>query len=274
MRHTAAGVVAAALVIVFAYGRSVPATGEPRVGASGASTTVLALPFTDASDTGKFAPLADGMGDLLVSFLSDAPGLVFVERVALDRVLREHELTLAGLTGSEAATRVGGLLGAAYILAGAVTVAGEQVRIDARLYEARTTRVVCAHASRGAVDDPIRAVQELARRLGGALDAELPERKSARTDPDPVANLHYMRGLGYYYAGMRDDAIVELMRALNAKPGHARARYWCGVCYLDDREYAHAQIEFRRFLDAFPEHPLAPQARQFLATCLQQTRRE
>jgi len=80
-------------------------------------------------------------------------------------------------------------------------------------------------------------------------------------------NLHFIRGLGYYYGSMYDQAIMEFMNTLKLAPGHADARFWMGRSYLEEKEYDHARVEFDRFLREFPGSSLAPQARAFLRQC-------
>ena len=229
--------------------------------------TIAALPFTDSSPEAKYAPLAEAMGDMLVSLLSEAEGVVFVERVALDKVLKEQELSLAGLVEDKTRAKVGRLLGAKYILTGGVTVLDEKLRINAHLFEVETTRVARSEEAEGKVEELLKPVSELAQKLGEDLNLKLPELKESEIDKSPEANLCFMRGLGYYYGNMPDHAIAEFMKALAIKPDHVRARYWNGVCYFDDKEYEHAKIEFDRFLKEFPDHQFAPSVKEMIELC-------
>ena len=230
---------------------------------------VAALPFTDASPQKKYAPLAQAMGDMLVSFLSKAEGLVFVERTALDKVFAEQKLSLklGSAMDDRTKAKVGQLLGAKYILTGGVTVLDEKLRINAHLFEVETTRVARSEQADGKVDDLVKPVADLAVRLSRDLNLKLPPIKEEDIDKAPVANLHFMRGLGYYYGNMRDHAIAEFMKALALKPDHARARYWNGRCYFDDNEYEHAKIEFERFVEQFPKHERVAEIKEWVKRC-------
>ncbi len=231
------------------------------------SMAIAALPFRDSSPQGKYAPLAEAMGDLLVSFLAQAKPLVFVERDDLVKVLDERGLALSGLTRDSARAEVGRLLGARYILTGGVTVVGKEFKISAHLFEVETGRVVRSESAQGEVGELLTVVHATAQKLAKDLNLELPELKEEYIDKHPEANLCFMRGLGYYYGNMLDHAVAEFMRTLTLKPDHARARYWNGVCYFDSREYEHARIEFGRFLNEFPEHELAPKVREMMQVC-------
>ena len=229
--------------------------------------TIAAFPFADSSPEGPYGPLADAMGDMIASYLSRAEGLAFVERVALNKVLKEHELTLAGLVEDKTKAKVGKLLGARYILTGGVTVLDEKLKVSAHLFEVETTRVARSESAEGKVEDLLHVVQSVAEKLAADLDLELPELKDEDIDKHPEANLHFMRGLGYYYANMRDHAIAEFMKTLVLDSKHASARYWNGVCYFDGREHEHAKIEFDRFLKEFPKHELVPRVKEMVEVC-------
>jgi TolB-like protein len=251
---------------------TLPAGQEAKAdGKAGQAVVIAALPFSDSSPGGKYAPLADAMGDMLVSFMSKAEGITFVERADLNKVLQEQRLSLSGLTDEKTRANVGRLVGAKYILTGGVTVLDGVLRVNAHLFEVETTRVARSEEAEGKVEDLVKPVDELARKLGKDLDLKLPELKPSDIDRSPEANLHFMRGLGYYYGKMPDHAIAEFMKALALKPDHAQARYWNGVCYFDDKEYEHARIEFDRFLKEFPNHELAPEVKEMLARCSAET---
>ena len=230
-------------------------------------TTIAALPFTDSSPAKEYGPLADGMGDLLGAFLSKARGVVVVERAALDKVLKEQRLGLTGLVDLKTKVKIGRLLGAKYILSGGLTVHNGKLLINAHLFEVETTRVALSEKAEGKVDDLFGPATQLARGLAKVLDVKLPEVKPSDIDKSPVANLHFMRGLGYYYGKMPDHAIAEFMKTLAVDPKHDRARYWNAVTYFDLKEYDHAEIELERFLRDFPKHDLADNVRKMRSTC-------
>jgi len=254
-------VVAACVWLFGAY----PVQGAEK--GSAPTTTVAALPFTDSSPGGKYGPLADGMGDLLAAFLAKSDRLAVVERAALDKVLKEQRLGLTGLVDPKTKAKIGHLLKAKYILSGGMTVHNGKLLINAHLFEVETTRVALSAKAEGKVDDLFVPAAKLAAELANVLNVKLPEVKPSDIDKAPFANLHFMRGLGYYYGKMPDHAIAEFMKALALKRDHARARYWNARCYFDGGEYEHAKIELERFLKRFPKDPRAGDVEKLLAKC-------
>ena len=243
------------------------ARAEDGAGSPALHIVIAVLPFEHSSKDARYEPLAESMGEMIAAQLAELEELAFVERTELDRVLKEQELTLSGLPEPETKAQVGRLLGARYLLTGGVTVVDKKLKVNAHLFEVETTRVARSESAEGQVEKLLLVVHTVAQKLAKDLDLELPEIKEKEIDKSPVANLHFMRGLGYYYANMPDHAIAEFMKTLALQPDMARARYWNGVCYFDGKEYEHAKIEFDRFLKAFPKHELAPRAKEMLDVC-------
>ncbi len=247
-----------------------PAISEQNPPPEGGRIVVAVLPFRHSSKDARYEPLAQSMGEMIAGCLSEVDEFAFVEREELDEVLKEHELTLSGLVDNEMKAKVGRLLGARYILTGGVAVEEKKLKVNAHLFEVETTRVAQSESAEGKIDRLLSVVRAVAEKLAKDLDLELPEIKEEDIDKWPEANLHLMRGLGYYYGNMPDHAIAEFMKALALKHDHVRARYWNGVCYFDDEEYEHAKIEFDRFLKEFPEDELAPKVKEMLEVCATQ----
>ena len=176
MKFRLATLMLAAALAVHAAAR---ADGPDEDGGAGEQIIIAALPFTDASEGGKYAPLAEAMGDMLVSFLSQSDELVFVERTDLDKVLQEQDLSLGGLVDEKTRAEVGRLLGAQYILTGAVTVLDEALRINAHLLDVESTRVVRSEDADGTVDDLLGTVAAVARECSQQM---LKSRAAAKRD--------------------------------------------------------------------------------------------
>ena len=233
--------------------------GEPR-------TTIAALPFAEASADGRYAPLAEVIGDILMARLSDAEGLAFVERAAINKVLRELELSPRAEGADQ--TRLGRALGAQFILTGSLTSSGDGIQLAAHLLEVSTARVARSAKVTARAGDLVGSVDKLARELVGQFNVKLPELTQEQIDQSPEASLHFMRGLGYYYAGMSEYATTQFFKTLAIAPDHAEARFYNGMNYFERaEEYGHAKVEFTRFLKDFSDHQLARRAKEHLQQC-------
>jgi TolB-like protein len=237
----------------------------------GRRITVAVIPFHQASAKETYGPLAEAAGDLLAARLEAVEGLVLVDRAAIDKALREQKLAQAASDAERA--QLGKIVGARYVLAGSVVPIGETFQVNAHLLDVETARVVRSAQAAARGDQLLEPIDKLARELAGDLNLKLPELTPQQIDKSPEANLHFMRGLGYYYAKMPDDAVVEFMKVLAIDPSHARARFWNGMAYFDQAEYGHAKLEFDRFLKQSGEHELAARAKELAANCEAQLRK-
>ena len=244
---------------------AVPSPGAVGPG-EGSPITIAALPFAESSADGSFAPLATAIGDILVARFSDAEGVVFVERAAIDEVLRELELSTA--VGAADQCRFGKTLGAQFVLTGNVTLAGNTIVVAAHLVEVSTARVARSAKVTAREGHLFESVESLARELAGQFRLQLPELTPDQIDRSPEANLHFMRGLGYYHAGMPEHATTQFLKTLATDPGHAEARFYNGMNYLRlAGESDHAKLELVRFLREFGDHRLAARATEALRQC-------
>ncbi len=227
--------------------------------------TVAALPFVDASAGARYAPLAEAIGDMLMVHLSTAEGLQFVERADISKVLAEHEMTWPQKRDGQ--FRLGQLVGAQFVITGSVTAVGSEFQINAHLLEVSGRRVARSAKVVAGGDRLVDPVDQLAHELVEELNLELPELSEAQIDRSPEASLHFMRGLGYYFAQMPEHATGQFMKTLAIDPAHARARFHGGLTYFEAAEYEHAKIEFSQFVEQFAQHPLASRAAQLLDQC-------
>jgi TolB-like protein len=118
--------------------------------------------------TGVDASLGDAVAEMVSGQLSNAPGLVVIERTAVDGVLRELQIQHSGLTTADA-VRIGQGLNARKVILGSVRRFGESTYIvQGRLVDVATQQVqgarevTCDHC--GEADLP-KAVEALRRML-------------------------------------------------------------------------------------------------------------
>ena len=105
-----------------------------------AGLTVAVLTFAGGSGTTGHE-LGAQVAELVTISLSGQPGIVLVERAALDKVLEEQALNLTGLVETEQAVKVGRLVGARVLVTGKVFAVGSQTFMTAKLIGTETTRV-------------------------------------------------------------------------------------------------------------------------------------
>jgi len=88
-------------------------------------------------------------------------------------------------------------------------------------------------------------------------------------DKNPHSSLHFIRGLGFFYTGYYDNAIVEFMKAQELDQTSDKAVYWTALSYINNKEYRHAIIELEAILKQFPESNLRQDSQEKIALCTQ-----
>jgi curli biogenesis system outer membrane secretion channel CsgG len=146
-----------------------------KAGKADASRAVLAVMAFDYS--GKDAalePLAQGLAQMLISDLSTVGRVQVVERAKLQELLKEQKLAGDGRVDARTAARIGKLLGARYLVLGSYFDLMKQMRIDARLVEVETGKVLASVGQAGSADDFWTLESEIAKKLSTVLDTALP----------------------------------------------------------------------------------------------------
>jgi TolB-like protein len=132
------------------------------------SPDLPAAPF----DMDRFAA---GLTSMIVSDLQPATSLKLVDRERLEVLRREIDLSRSGFVDPSQAVRAGRLLGAqSYLFGGVTMLPGPLVRIDLRLVETETGRILLAASKEGKVKEggdllklERQVVELLAKRLDG-----------------------------------------------------------------------------------------------------------
>jgi TolB-like protein len=244
-----------------------PITGPLEAGATEkpAQPTILVLPFR-GEQKGEQAALGEALAEVLTIDLARQQGVSVVDRSHLTRVLQEQKLSLSGLVDQAAQLQVGKLLGVKLLLAGSFVLTQGKLTVTAHLFDVSTTQLVKSEEASGEVSDWLEVEKPLALALVKDLDLKLDEVQVRAIDEKPEVNLHFIRGLGYYYANRHDEAIMEFLNTLFGDEKYVDARYWMARSYLATGEPEHARLEFERILREYPEHRLASESRGLLGT--------
>jgi TolB-like protein len=135
--------------------------------------TVAVLYFDYAGKDEEMALLRKGLAQMLISDLSAIDSIRLVERDRLEEVLAELELGRSGKIDPATAARVGKLLGARYMVLGGYFELRGALRVDARVVEVETGRVLQSVGVTGKPDDFLAVEQALATDLTSILARQL-----------------------------------------------------------------------------------------------------
>ena len=201
--------------------------------------SIAVLPFENLSDDQQNTYFADGIQDDILSNLAKVADLKVISRTSV----RQYR------GGGRNLREIGLALGVAHILEGTVRRAGNRVRINAQLINARTDAHIWAETFEREITDLLAVQSELAEQIAGALQANLSPREKAGLHMHPTADLDaydlYLRARDLFrWSGAGDPrengekALRLLEQALSRDRGFALAHalasrfhgelYWFG----------------------------------------------
>ncbi len=191
------------------------------------AASVAVLPFDDFGAGGDAQELAMGLHDDVLSQLARVQALRVTSRTSV----------LAYRGTQKNVREIAGELGVGTLLEGGVRRAGDQIRVNMELIDARADRQLWSQTfDRTLTAANVFAIQsEIAREVATALRARLSDadRKQLAAPAPPTENLQalqaYYAGRDRFYGGTdgRDAAAEPFRRATELDPAFARA--WAGL---------------------------------------------
>ena len=188
--------------------------------------SIAVLPFENLSDDRENTFFADGVHDDILSSLAKIADLKVISRTSVQQYR----------TGTRNLREIGEALGVAHVLEGTVRRAGNRVRVNAQLINARTDAHIWAETFDRELTDLFAIQTELAERIVKALQANLSPREMAGLQKPPTRDLEaydlYVQARDLFrWSGIGDPhengekALPLLDQALARDPQFALAHY-------------------------------------------------
>jgi len=207
-------------------------------GAASAQDTrpgMAVLPFENGGSYGKdredFDALRRGIAGMLVSELSQNPGVRLVEREQIQKLIDEQGLAAAERVDANTAAKLGKLVGARYMIAGTFIDLYGDFRVDARIIDVETGEILKVVRSDPKLSDRkqmFRIIQSVSDRImeGTKLPPlPAPKAQAAKARNVPTEALaFYSRALLYQDRGDTQRAIEFYSKAISAFPEYNEAQ--------------------------------------------------
>ncbi|HJR58731.1 MAG TPA: protein kinase [Vicinamibacterales bacterium] len=205
------------------------AAGSAAGGGSASIASIAVLPLDNLSSDAGQQYFADGMTEALISDLSAIDDLRVISRTSV----MQFQETTRSLRDIAEALRVDG------IVEGAVLRTAENVRITARLIDARSERQLWRGVYEKPLSDAITLQREIAGTIGREIRGELSPADQARltrqTNVDPQAFQAYLRGRFQWNlrsAEALKQAATLFQEAITRDPGFALAHAGLADVYV------------------------------------------
>ena len=134
--------------------------------------TVAVIEFDNAAmiKRDEFAAMTIGVQVMLTSALATNPGIELVERQKIQEILAEQNLTSAGRIDAATAAKVGKILGARYVLMGAMIVdPNNEMRLETRAVNTETSVIEYTEGVKGKSDKMFKLIDDLAAKINSGL---------------------------------------------------------------------------------------------------------
>jgi len=213
------------LVLILGYWLSSRQTSAAvGIGASGRPAIAIA-PFDTGGDTGDLGWLRTGLPNMLITGLVQTPGLDVISNERIEEALEGGD---GGRSGTGAGLlRAARRAGAGALVSGGILRVGAQFRVDARVQDAATGRVLAAHTITGSDIFPL--ADDLASRVRASLNLH---HSSAGERPVADVTSRSLEAFRAYSAGIDaeensrfDDAVRQLRHAIQIDPTFAAAHW-------------------------------------------------
>jgi len=190
------------------------------------SHSIAVLPFDNRSNLEEDEFFVEGIHDDLLTNLAKISSLKVISRTSVSRY-KDTQIPIPEIAAE---------LGVATIMEGAVQRAGNTVRINVQLIDAKTDEHLWAEIfDRELTTENLFAIQsEISQKIAQALKATLSVEEKQRVNEQPTDNLAaysaYQRGrqlMSRRTAETIDKALLEFQRAVELDPNFALA--WVGV---------------------------------------------
>jgi tetratricopeptide (TPR) repeat protein len=207
-----------------AQAEEVVAQEEELSGQAPTPGSVAVLPFQLVTEDEELTPLQVALADMMTTDLTLAGGLTVLERAQVQSLVREADLTDAGLTTPETGARAGRMLRAEHVIQGSLAALTEDtLRFDTDVLNTDRAESAGEATAQRPLNDLFDMEKESVFRVLDILGVETTPAEREAIGQNRAANLlaflSYGRGLMALDDGNFDEAQQFFQQSLQADPG-------------------------------------------------------
>lgn len=192
---------------------------------AGDEPVVAVLYFDNNTGDAGFDVLQKGFADMMITDLASVDGITVVEREKLEALLGELKLQNTDYFDKKTALKLGKGLGARYAVTGSFAAVKPKLRIDVRMIDIETGRIVVATKVTGGSDDVFELEQQLVAQFVAGMKREFePPSRPATKVPDVDTLLDYSKGIDLADRGDLEGAEKAMGGVVKKAPTFGLAR--------------------------------------------------
>jgi TolB-like protein len=191
-------------------------------GISFGKDVVSVLYFDNTTGNKSFEWLRKAIADMLITDISESSEIEVVERENMQKIIEEQKLSLAGLVDEDQAIKIGQMLNAKKMIYGAFIISGNNVRIDGKITDTETGKILATFSSSGIVKNILGLQNELAGKALTAMGIKKPPVLSIPQAYAFEAVKTYYEGLDLLDKGIADEALKKFQEASKYDPSYLK----------------------------------------------------
>jgi tetratricopeptide (TPR) repeat protein len=200
-----------------------------------AETIVGVTSFSNLSKNTKYTWLEVGIADSVSYKLRNVQDYIVIDRTNIDKVLGEIQLGQSGVIDENMAKKAGKALNADVLVVGSFAIAGNSVRINAKLVEVESHKILKQVQATGMIDDIFSLQDQIALNLVEKQDVQISsetrERMTERYTQNLSAYEYYTKGQQFYYQANYTKAIELFDKAASIDKNYSLAYAGLGKAY-------------------------------------------
>ncbi len=192
----------------------------------GDKKTVAVLRFDNNSGNRDYDPLGKGIAAMMITDLSNVESVQVVEREKMQDLVGEMQMQQSKLFDPKTAVQLGKLVGAQYVVTGALMALDPRIRIDTRVIRVQTGEIVKTAKVMGDEKKFFDLQQKLSKELLDGLDValspeqaeKLRQQQDAERIDDLAVQLEYSQALDLFDQKQYVDAADKMGSVLRKAP--------------------------------------------------------
>lgn len=192
---------------------------------------IAVLYFDNSSDDKSLDKLKKGLAAMIISDLSKVKMLNVIERDRIQEIIEEQNMNNTKSFDAATASKLGKLLGVEHILTGAYFELMGSLRMDARIIDVETGKILKSEGIDGPASDFFALEKKLVWKLLSGLNIDLAveekqevENNFSKEKISYEVSLKYSEGLELMDAGKTTEAIQKFEEVIKAQPNFEPAK--------------------------------------------------
>ncbi|MBN1523610.1 MAG: hypothetical protein JW904_03910 [Spirochaetales bacterium] len=224
--------------------------------AFGADDKIISIMyFQNTTKNADFDWLSKGLTDMLITDIAGKKGVSVVERESIEKILKEQERSISDLYDQTNAVKIGKIANAREVVYGSFIIQGTLLRIDAKLVDIESAKVIKGFEASGTVDELFILQKNVSVSVLDALGVKT-EAGALSSDTSSIdAAKAYYTGINLYDEGSFTEAAEAFRKATSLDPYYVKPQKSLedSYKYLKDFRKQRYQREIRQLYEKAAE---------------------